>query len=46
MKKSISIFAALCFLAVLAAAEPDPVKIEEVKKGIRTQADASWWGFN
>ena len=46
MKKSLFIFAGLSFLAALTAADADPVKTAEVQKGIRTEADASWWGFN
>lgn len=44
--KKLLILAGLFLLAVLSAAEPDSAKIEEVKKGIWTQADASWWGFD
>lgn len=36
----------LTISGILAGGVPDAKKIEELKKGIRTQADASWWGFH
>ena len=46
MKKSLLIAAGLSFMTFLTAAQVDSSKIAEVKKGIRTQADASWWGYD
>lgn len=41
------IFAGFLLLALtVAAAGPDQARIEEVSKGIRTEAIASWWGFD
>lgn len=41
------IFAGFLLLALtVAAAGPDQARIEEVRKGIRTEAIASWWGFD